>query len=239
MVKPLDLAMRLCDEITYFPLGDCGPSDDPDMQYAYTSSFRDLVIRFVSAIKRIGDPDLSELVTSIDLNISNYISEAHLLKAEIQTVIDRLSEVSSDPQYGVSFASNSVFLNLEVLRDLKSIKSSRLDIGKLTKLCEELNDAYARANYISSVLLIRAVLNHVPPVFGKTNFNDVVGQAGRSVKAILQLLNQEARPIADLHTHILMREKESLPSKNQIEPYKAAFEVLIQEVIAKLANKSV
>ena len=239
MSTPLELAIKLSDEITNFPLGKCGPSDDPDMQYAYTCSFRDLVIRFVSAIKRIGDPDLSELVSSLDLNISNYISEAHLLKAEIQTVIDHLNEVSSDPDYGVSVASNSVFLNLEVLCELKAIKNPRLDISKLIKLCEELNDAYARANYISSALLIRTVLNHVPPVFGTTSFSDVVGQSGRSVKAILKRLNDEARAIADLHTHILMREKENLPSKNQIEPYKAAFEVLVQEVVVQLANENV
>ena len=60
MSTPLELSIKLSDEITNFPLGKCGPSDDPDMQYAYTCSFRDLVIRFVSAIKRIGDPDLSE-----------------------------------------------------------------------------------------------------------------------------------------------------------------------------------
>lgn len=239
MNKPLDLALKLSDEITNFPLGNCGPSDDPDKQYAYTCSFRDLAIRFVSAIKRIGDPDLSEQVTSLDLNISNLISEAHLLKAELQTIIDTLNEISSDPSYEENVANNSVFLNIEVLCELKAIKDSRLDVSKLIKLCEELNDAYARANYISSALLIRTVLNHVPPVFGSTNFNDVVGQSGRSAKAILKRLDDEARPIADLHTHILMREKENLPSKNQIEPYKAAFEVLIQEVVVKLSNKNV
>lgn len=239
MSTALELAIKLSDEITDFPLGNCGPSDDPDKQYAYTCSFRDLAIRFVSAIKRIGDPDLSELVSSLNLDISNYISEAHLLKAEIQTVIDHLNEVASDPDYGVNVASNSVFLNLGVLYELKALKNSKLDINKLIKLCEELNDAYARGNYISSALLIRTVLNHVPPVFGATNFSAVVGQSSRSIKAILKRLNDEARPIADLHTHILMREKESLPSKNQIEPYKAAFEVLIQEVVVQLGDKNV
>lgn len=39
------------------------------------------------------------------------------------------------------------------------------------------------------------------------------------------------RPIADLHTHILMRKRESLPSRNQVEPYKASFELLLHEVI--------
>lgn len=103
-------------------------------------------------------------------------------------------------------------------------------------MCEELNDAYARGNYISSVLLLRAIINHVPPVFGTKTFPQVVANSGRSIKSILGRLEDDARPIADLHTHILIRQKEQLPTKNQIEPYKAGFEVLIQEVIITLNN---
>jgi hypothetical protein len=33
-----------------------------------------------------------------------------------------------------------------------------------------------------------------------------------------------------------MRRNDQLPSKNQLEPYKAAFELLIQEVIVKLSE---
>jgi predicted nucleotide-binding protein len=92
MAAALDLALRLSDEIEQFPLGKCGPSDDPDMQYAYTASFRDIAQRFVGAIKRIGDPVLSELVSSLDLNISSYIAEAHDLRSELNVVIDALKE---------------------------------------------------------------------------------------------------------------------------------------------------
>ena len=119
---------------------------------------------------------------------------------------------------------------------MKAIQGARLDLKKLVKMCEELNDVYARGNFISSALLLRAIMNHVPPVFGVTTFSDVVANAGRSVKAILTRLNDEARPIADLHTHIIMRATEQLPTKNQLEPYKAGFEVLIQEVLVRLSS---
>jgi hypothetical protein len=33
-----------------------------------------------------------------------------------------------------------------------------------------------------------------------------------------------------------MRRSELLPTRNQIEPYKAAFEVVIQEVVVKLSE---
>jgi hypothetical protein len=103
-------------------------------------------------------------------------------------------------------------------------------------MCEELNDAYGRANYISAALLLRAIINHVPPVFGVESFSEVVAQSSRSIKAILRRLNEDARPIADLHTHLLMRRNEQLPTKHQLEPYKGGFEVLIQEVIVKITE---
>ena len=37
--------------------------------------------------------------------------------------------------------------------------------------------------------------------------------------------------IADLHIHML-RSKESIPPKHQVEPYKAGFEILVHEISA-------
>ena len=80
-------------------------------------------------------------------------------------------------------------------------------------------------------------MNHIPPIFGFEKFSQVVASSGKSVKAVLSHLQDQARPIADLHTHILIRSKEQLPSKHQIEPYKASFEILIQEIIVKFHGK--
>jgi len=235
MTAALSLATKLADEIDQFPLGKCGPSEDPDKEYAYVAGFRDIVKRFVAAVKRIGDPDLSTLVASLNTSPEGII-EAHDLRAELYVVIDALNEVAENPNYTASVASNAAFLNTEVLIQLKAVQGARLDLTKLVKMCEELNDAYARGNFISSALLLRAIMNHVPPVFGATTLSEVVAHAGRSVKAILARLNEEARPIADLHTHFLMRRAEHLPTKNQLEPYKAGFEVLMQEVLVSLSS---
>lgn len=224
MTSALDLALQLADEIEQFPLGNCGPSDDPDKQYAFVAGFRDIARRFAGAIKRIGDPDLSDIISKIDLDIHNYIVDAHDLRSEIFLAIDALREVSADPQYGENVASNSAFLHADLLLALKALPCSKFDIKKLIKMCEELNDAYARGNYIATVLLIRAVMNHVPRIFNAATFKEVVSQSGRSIKAILARLEDEARPIADLHTHMQIRKTEHIPTKNQVEPYKAAFE---------------
>lgn len=235
MTAALSLATKLADEIEQFPLGKCGPSDDPDMQYAYVSAFRDIAKRFVASVKRIGDPDLSSMVAALDTS-PELIADAHDLRAELFAVIDCLKEATEDPNYAANAASNAAFLNTEVLARLKAIDDPRFDVRKLLKMCEELNDAYARENYISSALLVLAIINHVPPVFGVSTFAEVVARSGRSLKAVLARLNEEARPIADLHTHALMRAMEHLPTKNQIEPYKASFELLMQEVLVRLGS---
>jgi hypothetical protein len=235
MTTALSLAIQLADEIEKFPLGNCGPSDDPDMQTAYLYGFRDIAKRFVAAVKRIGDPDLSNMLGQLDAS-PEFITGAYDLRTELFVIIDHLRQAIQNPTYIDDVANNAAFLNTDVLIKRKAIKGARLDTTKLVKMCEELNDAYGRGNYISSVLLLRAIINHVPPVFGASTFSEAVAHQGRSVKAILTRLNEDARPIADLHTHFLMRATEQLPTKNQIEPYKAGFEVLIQEVIVSLRS---
>jgi len=236
MKTAISLANELIEEVKKFPLGDCAPDDPPDKEYVFVAGFRDLSVRFIATLKRIGDPDLSESVSNINAYPENII-EAHTLRAELYTVIDQFEEIAQNPDYEINAAKNAAFLDHAVLNNLRQLNNQHFDTCKLCRMCEELNEAYARGNYISSVLLLRAIINHIPAIFGFKSFAQVVAQSGRSIKAILSRLEDDARPIADLHTHILIRQKEHLPTKNQIEPYKAGFEVLIQEIIIKLTEK--
>jgi hypothetical protein len=233
MPTALDRALQLAEEIENFPLGKCSPSDDPEKQWAYLSSFIDLVRPFIAAVKRIGDPDASEMLAPLEAS-PEHISYAYEYKANLQGVIDYLREASADATYAGAVRANTCFIDDETLRELRSKASSSFDIRKLVRFCEEINDSYARGNYLASALLIRAVMNHVPPIFGCGTFSEVTAQAGRSLKTIFERLEDSARPIADLHTHALIRKKEQLPTKHQVEPYKACFELLIQEVIVRL-----
>jgi hypothetical protein len=81
-------------------------------------------------------------------------------------------------------------------------------------------------------------MNHVPPIFGTSTFKELVAQSARSLKAVLARLEDDSRPIGDLHSHMHIRRSEHVPTKNQIEPYKAAFEILIAEIVANLKDGS-
>lgn len=229
--QALLLALQTADEVESFPLHKCGPGDDPDMLTAYLYGFRDIARRFLAAAKRVGDPDLSELI--VGLNSSpDYITDAYDLKADLVCAIDYLREVTKSPDYVHGVANNSAFLDQGLVSQLRSMNSATYDFTKLIRFCEEINNSYRRGNYLSCALLIRAVMNHIPPIFGKQNFDQVVASSNRSVKAVLSRLEDEARPIADLHTHMLIRTKQFIPTKHQVEPCKAGFEILIQEIIA-------
>ena len=141
---------------------------------------------------------------------------------------------AENPEYQKDAKNDSAFLNYNVLIDLKAASSEEYDVKKLVGYCEELNDAYGRANYLSCVLLVRAVMNHIPPIFGFETFSQVIANSGKSVKAVLSHLEDQARPIADLHTHLLIRKKEQLPTQPQIRPYKPRYEILIQGINVKL-----
>ena len=52
---------------------------------------------------------------------------------------------------------------------------------------------------------MRAVLNRVPPVFGQTDFSQVVAHASRSLKENFGHLDDSLRKIGDLYTHQHMR----------------------------------
>lgn len=110
MTAALSLAIQLADEVETFPLGNCGPSDDSDMQYAYVAGFRDIAKRFVGAVKRIGDPDLSSLVAGLNTS-PEWITDAHELRAELFVAIDALKEAAEDPDYSANVTSNAAFLN--------------------------------------------------------------------------------------------------------------------------------
>lgn len=94
MTADLPLLTQLAVEVEKFPLGNCGPSDDPDKQTAYLYDFRELSKRFVSTAKRSGDSRLLDMVSKLNTS-PEYITEAYDLRAELLTIVDYLREGKS------------------------------------------------------------------------------------------------------------------------------------------------
>jgi hypothetical protein len=85
---------------------------------------------------------------------------------------------------------------------------SSWDCAKLLQLIRELNDNYARRNAYSAHTLLRAILDHIPPILGCAHFTAVADNHpwGRTDKGYMRRL-KEVRLQGDdvLHRQISMK----------------------------------
>lgn len=118
---------------------------------------------------------------------------------------------------------------------LKKISNEKYDLTKLVRLCQEMNLAFATESYLSMAMLTRAIIDHVPPIFGMKNFSEVANNYGgsSSVKKEFKNLETTARNIADLHLHSHIRRKEVLPNLTQVD-VSNSLDLLLSEIISLL-----
>jgi hypothetical protein len=123
------------------------------------------------------------------------------------------------------------YVDLSRIRELETTSKSQWDVTRLVQLCRELNLAHQNGCHMTVAMLVRAIVDHVPPIFGCTSFAAVAANyAGtKSFKASMKHLEGSLRNIADaqLHTHIRM--KESVPTAAQVD-FRGDLDVLLGEV---------
>jgi len=126
------------------------------------------------------------------------------------------------------------YVNVNRLEEIKKIKSEDYDLSKLTKICEEINFCYQNECYLAVIVLLRSLLNHVPPIFSFSTFDGVCGGYGKkSFKDIVLKLNESSRKIADSYLHDPIRRKETLPNKTQVN-FSQELDYLLSEIISLL-----
>ncbi len=125
------------------------------------------------------------------------------------------------------------FISALRLEELRNLKSSNFDYSKLIRLCEELDFNFNEGNYFSVGMLVRSMLDHVPPIFHCKNFGEVAnnyGGGGKSFHDLMSNLEASSRKLSDLYLHTQIRAKESLPNSTQID-FSQAIDALLGEVI--------
>ena len=125
------------------------------------------------------------------------------------------------------------FISRDRIYQLRSIRRKALDFARLARLCEEVNIASAGQAYMAVALLVRAILDHVPPVFGQPNFAAVANNhsaADRSFRDAMTTLESLLRKVADRHLHSQMRAREDLPTAAQVN-VGPAVDMLLGEII--------
>lgn len=120
------------------------------------------------------------------------------------------------------------------LSEVRTLKVAGYDLTRLVQLCEELNACYQVSAYHAVIILTRAILDHVPPLFGCKDFAGVANNyAGpRSFKQAMEHLHGGARKIADLHLHSPVGTKESLPNAIQVN-FSQLLDLLLAEIVKR------
>jgi|SRR6266481_564306 len=131
--------------------------------------------------------------------------------------------------------TGDAYIDAKRIKELKGIRSTSFDLSRLLAMCDEVNDN-APKNHIATILLVRAILDHVPPIFSSTTFKEVANNFGttKSIKASLQHLENSSRTIADTYLHTPIRKKETLPNKTQVK-FSQDLDVLLAEIVRILS----
>jgi len=124
------------------------------------------------------------------------------------------------------------FVDPSRVEELRKIRSDKFDFSKLVRMCEEINICFTGGCYLTVAMLTRAILDHVPPIFGANTFAQVANNytSKKSFKASMQTLDNSSRKIADQHLHSQIRNAEVLPNAAQVD-FSPALDVLLGEIV--------
>lgn len=184
------------------------------------------------------EKDLWETCESQGLIQSGYLGFGEYLPPNIlEQVGRRVTDEFIKDDYGylkdvkLAPSASENYVDPARIDELNRIEDDDFDFTKLVALLKELNIAYSHGLYLSIPPLVRAIIDHIPPVFGKANFADVCGSFGtHSFKESMKNLNNSSRKIADSFLHTQIRKNENLPNKTQIN-FRNELDVLLQEIV--------
>lgn len=160
------------------------------------------------------------------------LGQLHEAIALVEGGLSQVRLKQRQPQIRAGVAQRPSYVDPERIEQLRRIKSTQWDLKRLVRLLQELNIAHAGEAHMATAMLVRAVLDHVAPIFGRATFNEVANNyaAPRSFKEQMKQLDESLRKIADSHLHLPIRQSEVLPLGTQVD-FRAALDVLLAEIV--------
>jgi hypothetical protein len=155
---------------------------------------------------------------------------------EVQGILRAGKRELERRQIGVARATFSKkgdsYVSVYRKEELRALNAKQYDLTKLIRLCEELDAAYDGESNMSIGMLVRCILDHVPPIFGAKIFAEVANNypGSRSFKSAMKHLDNSLRSAADSFLHGHIRSKEVLPSFQQVD-FRADLDLLLAEIV--------
>ena len=119
------------------------------------------------------------------------------------------------------------------IKELSKINNIRFDLTKVIQFCKEINDSWENENYLSVGVLIRALKDHIPPIFECKNFTEVANNYGgekSSFSKSMKNLENSSKHISDRLIHSHIKKSETLPTETQIN-FSQDLDVLLEEIV--------
>ena len=182
----------------------------------------------------LGSPNITKLRTAMTKDRRT----AKVSKDEWRLKSDRIAEVEKELQLDRCLVSgqnkpallNGDYIDKKRFQALKK-KSGKFDFSRLLQMFTELDYAFSVGSYISVILLTRAILDHVAPIFNLSVFTEIANNyCTKSFKDSMSHLENSSRKIADSYLHTKIRSKESLPNKTQVN-FSNDLDVLLAEIV--------
>jgi len=160
-----------------------------------------------------------------------------VIKQAAQAIEERLRGQGGGTSAQSGGTSTISYVNPSRIAALHELDRPRLDPKRLICLLEELNKAAASDCYMATAMVVRAILDHVPTVYGYRTFAQVVANYGwpQSVKRSMDHLDKSLRNIADGHLHLPMRQAEDVPTFHQVD-FRPALDQLLGDVTIALRS---
>lgn len=196
------------------------------------ATIKQIILDFNNA--GLGNPNITKLRSSItkDRRTIKISADEWRLKS------DKIAEVEKELQLNCCLKKKQLklidtggdFVDKKRLLELKK-KKGKFDFSRLVQMLIEIDHSFSVGSYISVILLIRAILDHVPPIFNQNSFAGVANNYGtKSFKDSMLRLETSSRNIADSYLHTRIRSKDSLPNKTQVN-FSNDLDVLLAEII--------
>jgi hypothetical protein len=152
----------------------------------------------------------------------------------IESCTQEVQEYWDDSTSNTNRLPTEPYVDTARIQELSRITSDQYDLSKLLRLCNELSAAHEHGLNYSVIMLLRSILDHVPPIFGCSTFAQVASQiGGSSDKALLSRLEETSRKLADIHLHRQARKKEPALNPTQVN-FKSELDFLLGEIVSTL-----
>ena len=142
-----------------------------------------------------------------------------------------LDRIVHDDQASLNAAA-APYVSETRIDQISMTDSENFDFSRLIALLQELNLASRSSAFFSVAFLVRAIIDHVPPLFSLQNFGEVANNypGTKSFKKNMANLNDALRNIADGYLHSHIRSREELPLPQQVD-FRAQLDQLLTEIV--------